>query len=170
MTDFSDMIRLEVKPMAAFDHVAELEKLVHDRISTELQHRVRSQLDPGLDPKRAMEIGSLKVTPEGSTYVIHTDDSQKAIAFAESSVKPQRAETEAKSVDSLFEMSSGVPAVQDGKLVYKTVTLETLFGEQKQREQDEQLSHIVEDTLRTQLPDAYEDAFKKMATKYPESK
>ncbi len=167
MTNFNDWINLELQPMAAIDHLEEFTGLVRERLSKDIERQVKGSLDPGVDPKRAIELNALNVKVEGSTFVIKTDDSMKALAFAEGSVKDGTGPSEARSVESLFEMSSGVPEVRDGKLVYKTISLEALFGAHEQRQQDEQVQRIVEDTIREKLPDAYDEAFAEVKRRHP---
>lgn len=167
MTGFKDWIRFEPAPVAAFDHVAEFDALAHERLARDIERRVKTTLDPGIDPKRSAEISRLKVKTEGRTFVINTDDSNEALAFAESPLKSRPEQNEAHSVEELFSMSSGVPEVKNGRLVYKTIKLESLMGTQQQFEQDQQAKHAIEDTLRENLPNAYEEAFAEIDRRHP---
>jgi len=170
MAGFNDWIYFEPAPMPALDHVGEFNEMVRERLGNEMGQRLRGSLDPGIDPKKAMAIAGLKVKHEGDTYIIKTDDSADALAFGESSVRDGREGPEASSIESLFETSSGVPVVRDGKMVFKTVSLETMFGAQKQRAQNEQVEHIIKDVLQNTIPDAYTEAFAKVASRHPAQK
>ena len=167
MTSFNNLIKFTAEPMAAVDHYDEFQDMVRERLDRDIEERAKATLDPGIDPKRASQVASLKVKSEGSRFVIKTDDSAAALAFAEAGVKEAPPSNEAGSVEELFEMSSGVPQIKDGKLIYKTVSMDSLFGSQSEEAQNQQLESVVEDTIRNKLPDAYTEAFSAVARKHP---
>ena len=170
MTSFADWINIEPVPMSAFDHVQELEDLARARLASSIERRVKTTLDPGVDPKKAAELSTLKVTSEGKDFVIKTDDSMEALNFGEASVKEAPPPVNARSIDDLFTLSSGVPEVVDGKLVYKTVSMDTLFGSQTKSIQEGQVQHIVKDVIQSELPDAYDEAFAEIERRHPSPK
>ena len=155
---FNDWIQFDPAPMAALENEEEVSELAMGTLAKEVQQRLRSTLDPGINLQSAVRAQSVRVTAEGDQLVIDQEDQADVLGGAPKEAEEEGSDLEVTNVEQLFEMGSGVPKVVNGKLTYRTVSTETLFGDQKRQEQERVVEQTTVDVLRTGLVDAYEDA------------
>jgi hypothetical protein len=156
---FNDLIVIEPAPISALDRGDEIESLARDRIAERLQTRLRSTLDPGVDLRAAVQTQTLRVVPDGERFVARQEDQGKVLLPAtQSGSSGDDDPNDVTNVEQLFQMSSGVPSVVDGRLVYRTISPSVLFGNHREAAQAQVIEQTVTATLRDEVVDAYEEA------------
>lgn len=170
MSGFNDWIYFAPKPQASVDRWDEVDAAAREKLARDLQTRLRGRLDPGIGAAAAQRAQAVRVQSEGDRLVI--DQADQGDVLGASSEMVAAVGEEVKSVDQLFELGSGVPSAVQGpggetKMVFRTVSLETLFGEQKQDEQDLVVEQTTTDVLRGGIVDAYEEAMNDVARRHP---
>lgn len=167
---FGEMFMIEPAPMSTIDRLEDVDANARRRIAERLQTRLRSTVDPGVSLKSAMAAQSIHVSPQGDEFVIDQEDQANII-------KPPAAQSrsgsgdpnQVENVDELFEMGSGVPAMRDGKLVYRTISPAALFGEFRKEAFTQQFEQTVTATLRDEMLDAYEEALDEVGREHPKT-
>ena len=155
---FNDWIQFDPAPMAALENEGEVSELAMGTLAKEVQQRLRSTLDPGIGLQSAIRAQSVRVAAEGDQLVIDQEDQAEVLGGAPKEAEDEGADLEVTNMEQLFEMGSGVPRVINGKLTYRTVSTDVMFGDQKRQEQERVVEQTTVDVMRTGLVDAFEDA------------
>lgn len=164
---FSDLLLIEPASMSSVDRLEEVEEVARDKIAARLQFRLRSTIDPGVDLRSAVEAQEIHVDAQGDAFVVHPEDQAAVIKPAPVAPPPAPDPNTVTDMNQLFEMSSGVPSVVNGRLVYRTVSADTLFGAQKQAAREQMVEQTITAALRDELVDAYDEAFDDVARRHP---
>jgi hypothetical protein len=158
----------------AAEKAEEIESVAKQRLSKDLQSRLRNNIDPGIDLKSARRAQSIRVQASGGRLVIDEDDQAKLFSGGEPE-KGSDSEPLAPNLEDLFKPGSGVPesvTQPDGssKLVFRSILADDLFGQQIKNERTSMVEKTITDVLRTNTVDAIEDAMQEVDRLYPELK
>jgi hypothetical protein len=158
---FNDWIYASPAPTAIDGRQEEVEERVRSKLAAQIQERLRTRLDPGIDLRSAKRAQAVRSVADGNRIVITGDDED---AKETSSI-------EANSVDDLFKLSSGVPEVYTDEfgttqMVFRSIKMSSLL-EVTQDDQDKTVDQIVTDVLQLGMVDAIEDAMKDVESTYP---
>jgi len=162
-----DFISIEPAPSAALSNPDEVDVSAREDLARRVQLSLRGKIDTGLQaPSR-----QVRVAAEGNRLVIDEEDPAGVLAAAGEQVREEDQST-VHSVDELFELGSGVPSTRqadDGsiQLVFRTISLDDIFGEHRQEQQDLAVEQTVTETLRTSIVDAYEEAAATVERRHP---
>jgi hypothetical protein len=160
---FNDWIQFEPAQMAALDNEGEVEQVAMDTLAKELQMRLRTTIDPGINLRSAVRAQSIRVSAEGDRLVIDQED--QADILGDASEEKAGGDNDVTNVEQLFEMGSGVPTIVNGRLTYRTVTAEALFGDQKKLDQERVVEQAAADVIRNRTVDAFDEAMGTVARK-----
>lgn len=165
---FNDLILFDPVPSSPLDNIDEIETEARSRLAVRLQTKLRNVIDPGVDLKAATRAQAVKVVSDGDRFAIQHED-QAGV------VNPQVAAedddpNEVGNLEQLFELSSGVPTVKaDGRLVYRTISPDVLFGEQRRAIRTQQVEQAIAGSLGNDLVDVYDEAIHDVAQRTPRS-
>lgn len=171
----ADWVFFEPSSMSALDQFDEVDEAARGILARETEVRLRGKLDPGADLKNAHRSQAVRVQSEGGRLVISSEDPGEVLQAAAESSRGGAADNEAAGIEGLFEMSSGIPSVRQGadgktQLVFKTISMENLFGAQKQVQQDARVEETVTEVVRAGIVDAYDESIKETTRRYPQPK
>jgi len=168
---FNDLILIEPVPMSALDRGDEIEEIARAKLADKLQRRLRTTLDPGHDLRSAVRAQAVRVVPDGERFVVSHEDQAAVVkpATAASSTPPPDP-NQVTDIDQLFQPSSGVPSVVDGKLVYRTITPVILFGSHKEEAQAQLFEQTVTAVLREEVVNSYEEAIAEVSRQHLRSR
>lgn len=172
MSGFNDWIFFSAKGSPALEHSDEVNTQARETLARDLQTRLRGRIDPGISSKAALRAQAIRVQAEGDRLVIDQED-QGAVLAASSDMADTGDGQEATSIEDLFKLNSGVPdAVQgpDGetRLIFRTITLESLLGTQRANERDLLVEQTTTETLRAGIVGAIEEAVADAGRRHPE--
>ncbi len=164
---FSDLFMIEPTAMS-LDRLDEVDEIARDRIASRMQLRLRSIIDPGVDLQEAVRAQGVRVDAKGDEFSVHHEDQAQIIKPAtESGGGGGSDPNEVTNVEQLFEMSSGVPSMSNGKLVYRTISPSVLFGAQKQAAREQLIDQTVETAIRDELVDSFDEALQEVGRRHP---
>lgn len=171
MTNFGNWINLDLSKSAAFERYGEVDELMREKLSGDIQRDLRTRLDPGLDRKGATVAEAVKVKAEGNRFIIYSE-SQGEILNASSKMGVKRPQRRAQSVEDLFEPGSGIPEAEtrpDGTtaLVYRQLKLDGIFREQKKKSQEFTAKLSIENAVKNNIGKRYEEAFDEVDRRSP---
>lgn len=173
MSGFNDWIFFSPKGTSPLEHTAEVNDHARQTLARDLQTRLRGRIDPGIGIQGALRAQAVRVSADGDRLVIDQED-QGAVLAASSGMVDNDNGQEATSVEQLFEQGAGIPAAtQDAsgetKLVFRTITLESLLGNQRQNDQDLMVEQTTTEALRSGIVGAFEDASNEVSRRHPET-
>ena len=172
MAGFNDWVYFEPASVAGIDSANEVDALARENLARRTQEALRSRIDPGISLRDARRAQAVRVRSEGDRLVIDQDDQADVLDAASGMTKEEPDDTVASTVEQLFETSSGVPKAvvgSDGqeRLAFRSISIESLFGAQRQTTQDQAIEQSVTENLRTNIVDAYEDAVSEVGRRHP---
>lgn len=173
MSNFSDWFRFDLRKSAAFDRYDEVESIMRERLAHDIQTQIRTQIDPGIRRDKGVVAEEVQVRTDGSRFVIYAESQAEVLRvtsklMAQSNEQPVRA----RSIEDLFEPSSGVPTVRTKKdgstsLVYREISLENIFNEQRRKAEENNVARTIEATVDSNLGRRYEEAFDEVEQRHP---
>jgi hypothetical protein len=169
---FNDWIFFSPKGSPALEHSREVDAQARETLARDLQTRLRGRIDPGISAAAAVRAQAIRVQSEGDRLVIDQEDQGAVLAASAGMVAGDNGQ-EASSIEQLFELSSGIPSAvqeQDGgtRLIFRTITLESLLGDQRVNERDLLVEQTTTETLRSGIVGAIEEAVTDVARRHPE--
>ena len=162
MSGFNDWIFFDPKSSAGVERLEEVDVRARAIVAQDVESRLRGRIDPGVTGASALRAQAVRVRSEGDRLVIDADD-QDSVLAASTTMVGDAQDDEAGSVEELFAPGSGVPTTVVGpqgetRMVFRTISIASLIGDQKQGEQDRLVEQTMTDVLRNGLADAYEQA------------
>lgn len=175
-TGFDNWFNVALSASPSITNYKETESLVDAKLAAAIERDIRTTIDPGMykDAAAAAEGVRVKAAEGGFTiYAKSHDDVLRATSKQVSKESP--ASIKASGVEDLFEQSSGVPQAEtnpDGttKLVYKTISIDALFSEQKEAAQKFAVDQAVTESVRMNIGKAYNEAAAEVERKHPGEK
>lgn len=164
---FNDWIKVDPAPLSALDRFDEVDAAARERLAKDLQTRLRSTIDPGVNLKSAMRAQAVRVASEGDRLVIDSHDQAEVLGASADMVDDDQDDNEVTNVEQLFELGSGVPTVVDGKLTYRTISPEALFGNLKSADTSRVVEQTTTETLRMGIADAFDEASRDVSNRNP---
>lgn len=165
---FNDWIRIDPAQMTALDRFDEVDAIARENLAKELQTRLRTTIDPGISLRAAQRAQAVRVASEGNRLVIDSEDQAEVLGASSETVEEPSDPNIVTNVDQLFELSSGVPSIVDGKLVYRMISPSALLGKQQQEnERDRIIEQTTTETLRINIADAFDDATRDVRNRNP---
>jgi hypothetical protein len=158
---FNDWINIAPVSMATDAHLEEVDQDMKGELASQIQDRVRNQIDPGIDLRSARRVHSVRSVAEGGRIVI----SERKDVGA-----PQDGEAKQGGIEDLFTISSGIPKVMGNQLVFNSIKESELFVHKTQEDQDLSVEHVVTETIRMGLVDAHTKAVQDVENRYPQEK
>lgn len=167
---FNDLLNIEPVSSSVFEHMDEIESEARSRLATRMQTSLRSVVDPGVNLRDAVRAQTIKVIPEGERFAVRRED-QGNVLDGGGVPEPEEDPNEIANVDQLFELGSGVPTAKaNGSLVYRTVSPEVLFGEQRRAHREQIIEQAVANSLTGDLIESYDEAFNDVRQRIPGTK
>lgn len=157
---FNDWINITPASMVADSKRVEIDKATRADLAEQIQTRVRSNIDPGVDLRGTKKVHAVRAKEDAGRIVI-SDEGGKNEAAKEDGEG---------GIEDLFNMGSGVPEFIGGRMVFRTIKDDKLWTRKSQDEQDQSVRHTVEDTLRMGIVDANTKAVKDVENRYPQEK
>ena len=154
------------------DRTEEMDSIAQRDLAKEIQTRLRSQADPGIDLKSARKAQSIRVRAEGGQIIVDEDDQGKILTGGQEQDEND-AEPPASNLEDLFRPGSGVPEMvsrPDGstQLVFRSIKAADLFGQQIESRKTEMVERTVSDVFRTRLVESFDEASNELGRLYPE--
>jgi len=171
-TDFSNWINVSLEASPSINNYKEVETLVDARLAEAIQRDIRTSIDTGISKSSGAEAEGVRVKAEDGGFVIYAKSHDDVLRATSKQVGGGASAVEASSVDGLFSQSSGVPETETGpggttKLVYKSITIENLFKEQKETAKNFAVEQAVTQSVRMNLGGAYNEAMAEVDRKNP---
>lgn len=165
---FNDIMIIEPASVSAVDRLDDVESGARERIAGRLQTRLRATVDPGVNLRSAVNAQAIRVASAGNEFVVDREDQANVLKSpADQKKEPAKDANEVTGVEELFELGSGVPSMANGKLVYRTISQEALFGEQRRAVHSQHVEQTVTSALRDEMLDAYQESFEEVQRRHP---
>jgi hypothetical protein len=154
--DISRFITFEPKS----DDFDDVDELAQQKLAESLQFKLRTHVDPGIDLRAARRAQTIRTRAENGAIIIDEDDSIKLFSGGMSLQEDRK--TQAVNVDDLFRPSSGIPEIQEtqsgSQMIFRSISLQTMFGQQFDSSQDEAVERLISNTLRNEAIPAIQEA------------
>lgn len=170
---FNDWIHIQPTPMGIDSYPEELDRRVQVKLAEQIGTRLRTRLDPGIDPKAANRAQAVRSRVDGNRIVIDSRDQLDAVTRAgdnDDSGSDGRG-LDVEDIDDLFNLSSGVPQIDtdpDGneRLVFRRVSSMEKLG-LPEDEQDRIVDQAVTEVLQGGIVEAFEEASQGVEDEHP---
>lgn len=166
---FNDWIYVEPVPMAHEGREEEIDLLMKERLATDIQRNLRGRVDPGVDLKSALQAQSVRVRSSGGQIIIDEHDQAAVLTGGQSNIPGAPA---SQGIESLFKLGTGIPTIETGaggerRLAFRTVDAKKMFTEMAEAGRDTMVEGTVEESLRMNMVDAFEESFDTVRRRYP---
>lgn len=166
---FNDFVYFAELPASAVIRPDEVDEKMRERLAGTIQERLRARFDPGIDlgsnqterPRVRVDAAQIVITRENDNAVLSDQPQGNAEDGGDGGD-----EDGAGHQDDLFELGTGIPRWSGGKMTFRTITLDSLFGV-TQYEQDSAVEQIVTHTLQQGIVDATDGASEEVEWLYP---
>lgn len=143
-----------------------------DKLADAIRRDIRITVDPGVNRDAAAQAEGVRVKAEDGGFVIFAKSHNDVLRATSKQVGGGKSGVEAGSVGDLFSQSSGVPETETGangttKLIYKSISIENLFREQKEKSRDFAIGQAVTESVRMNIGKAYNEAMDEVDRKNP---
>lgn len=170
--NLGNWVNFNLKTGGAFERLDEVEKIARDKIAIGMERNLRTRVDPGISMKSANVAETIRVKTDDNRFVIYSESHAAVLAATSKQMGVGTSDNQATGIEDLFEQSSGVPTAKtrpDGSvgLVFKTISLDNLFREQRENERDQMVEHSVTESMRNGIVDAYDEAFNEVNRRHP---
>jgi hypothetical protein len=169
---FNDWIYIEPVRSATDGREEEVDLLMKESLSRDIQVGLRGRVDPGTNTRAAIKAQSVRVRADGGQIIIDEHD-RSGMLKEEPGPSPE--DTEEQGIESLFKMGTGVPKIAtmaDGsrRLAFREIDSSKLFRQMAEADKDEMVEGEVKDTLQTNMVDAFDEAVGEVTRRYPVEK
>lgn len=152
MSDISSYFEFSLGKNPWAERIEEVAALANEKLGVQLERRLRSEVDLGLDSRLAVKAQSIRVKAEGDRLVVDTRGQDEVLGGEQKEDRPD-------TMEDLFRMSDGVPNVDEmGRIYYKKVTFSSLFQEQQEKLQKQNIEQISTSTAQLHMPQAIKEA------------
>jgi hypothetical protein len=160
---------MSVSSSPSISNYKEVEALVDTKITAAIERDIRTTVDSGVD--RTGSPGVRVKAKEGG-FEIYAKGHDDVLRATSKQMGGGKSPIEAGSVEGLFAQSSGVPESEPGpggstKLVFKSISVENLFNEQKEVAKNFAIGQAVTQSVRMNLAPAYNEAMDEVDRKNP---
>lgn len=166
---FNDWIYVEPARSSEQGREAEVDLLMKESLSRDIQLGLRGRVDPGTDAASALKAQRVRVRAEGGQIIIDEHD-QAGVLKAGQGQTP--APTEDSGIESLFSMGSGVPRISTGpdgsrRLEFREIDSAKLFRQMDAAGEDDMVEESVKSSLSANMVDSFDEAVAEVGRRYP---
>lgn len=156
MTDISSFFELNLGSDPWADRLEESVAEANQKLAAVVQRRIRQEVDFGIDKGLALKAQSVRVRAEGDRLVIDTKSQDEVLGDGNNG---NNGNSKEESAVDLFSMGSGIPEVgSDGNLVYRKVSLNSLFQDQQDEIRAKQVEKIASSTAQMHMGSIVEES------------
>lgn len=175
---WNDFIRIDHVPLASEARETEVDQLLKEGLAAQIQEKLRSRLDPGIDLRGAQAAQAVRSHADGGRIVIDQKGQDEVLAAADPGRRVRAgSQVNVTDLDDLFVLSSGVPEIEVGadgsrRMVFRRVSQASVQGKAppgsalSQDEQDHIVDQVATEVFSLGVPEAHERATQEVNDTY----